>query len=46
MWLGWLMIVNFFITLANETFISIIFDDGNSIVTKINVSVAEKFSQV
>ena len=27
-WLGWLMIVNFLITLANETFTNIIFDDG------------------
>ena len=40
-WLGWL---NLLITLANETFIIIIFDHGNCIVTKknckINVSVA------
>ena len=28
------MIVIFLITLANETFINIIFDDGNCIVTK------------
>ena len=28
-WLGWLMTVNFLIILANETFINIIFDDGN-----------------
>ena len=33
-WLAWLMIVNFLITLANETFINTIFDDGNCIVIK------------
>ena len=33
-WLGWLMIVNVLITLANETFININFDDGNCIVIK------------
>ena len=32
-WLGWLMIVNFLITLANETFINMIFDEDNCIVT-------------
>ena len=28
------MIVNFLVTLANETFVNIILDDGNCIVTK------------
>ena len=37
MWLGWLMILNFLITLANEAFINIIFDDSKC---KMNVSVA------
>ena len=41
-WLGLLMIVNLLITLANETFINIIFDDSNCTVTskKLNISVA------